>query len=226
MTGEGAGSRPSDGGESPAGTGEAGDGRVALGVDRISHQLKNPLQTISVNLEVLRLRASRSAAPDEQEEIDRLAGIVERGVRTLDRRIGMLVDLARRSSGDGWRRVSLGDYVRQATAAFQLDEREHGRGLEVELPAPEEDVEVKIRPGWLLAALLDAAGTPASGEGDRGILRVEVRDGQGTLELPVPPGEDGGSDAEDTASLREAIRRAGGEMYTAGNRIEVRFPED
>lgn len=208
------------GGESgtpPDRRGSIRDGVVAQGVDRISHQLKNPLQTISVNLEVLRLRASRDVSAEEAGEIDRLAEVVERGVRTLDRRIGMLVDLARRSSDDGWRRVALGSYVREAAATFQLDERESGRGLQVEVPPSEEDGEARIRPGWLVAALLEVVAALPSDEEGGAVVRVTVRDGHPRLELPDPPAGAGGA--------ADAIRRAGGEMARTGDRIHVTFPE-
>lgn len=217
-------SRPPDGPEGSGASAEVG-GVVERGVDRIAHQLRNPLQSITVNLEILRLKASKAVPPEEVDEVERLAGVVNESVRTLDRRIGMLVDLARRSPEEAPRRVALGRFVREVLAAFRLDEREDGPGMEVEVPSEEKDVEVRIRSGWLLVFLLDAAGMAAAGEGTGAVRVIREEDGA-RLEIPWPPEEDrGGPEADGVRRrLSEVARLAGGEMERETEVIAVRFP--
>lgn len=213
-----------------SGGGRLDDGLVAAGVDRISHQLKNPLQTIAVNLEVLRLEAERGASAGEaggDGEIERLTGVISGGVQTLDRRIGMLVALARRSGEAHPRRVSLGEYVRRASATFQLGDADYGRGLEVEVPGEEGDVEVLVRPGWLLAFLLEAA---AGAHGAAGaLLRVAAGEECARVELSTPAVGHGSAEGEDgperTERLAGLLRRAGAEDVgtASGGGIVARF---
>lgn len=63
-------------------------------LDRMSHQIKNPLQAIVVNAEVLRIRV-RGEAPELWEGLERFAEAVDAAVHLLDRRVRLLVDLAR-----------------------------------------------------------------------------------------------------------------------------------
>lgn len=208
------------------GTGIPEDRIVAEGVDRMAHQLKNPLQAITVNLEVLRLMATKSVGPDELEEVERLAGVVNESVRTLVRRIDLLVALARRSERDEpARRVRLGRVVREAAGAFRLDEREHGHGLELELPPGEEDPEVRVGVGWLAALLLRAVAA-AQDTGGRLRVRVTSMDEDGLLEFPaVPDPESGTPEARGALEgLAELARRAGGEPSPGQEGLSVRFP--
>lgn len=208
---------------------DRGEGEEVLtrAVDRISHQLKNPLQSISVNLEVLRLRARRDAPGDEDGEVERLSGVIDGAVRTLDRRIGMLVDLARRRDAREPRRLPLGGFVREAWETFRLGDREGGRPLELDVPSGEDDVEVVVRPGWLLALLLGA--TAAVPDDEEAVVRVRAHGDGAVLELPrspagPPAGPEAPAHGPEEGELREAVRRAGGELAGDDGRPEVRFP--
>lgn len=207
------------------GAGVPEDGIVAEGVDRMAHQLKNPLQAITVNLEVLRLKATKGVGPEELDEVERLAGVVNDSVRTLDRRIDLLVALARRSElEESLQRVRLGRFVREAAGAFRLDEREHGRGLELDLP-PGEDPEVRVGRGWLVALLLRSVAA-APDPGGRPRVRVRATDGGGLLEFPAVPGPE--SAPPEVRGVLEGLsglaRRSGGEPSLGEDGLSIRFP--
>lgn len=178
-------------------------------VDRIAHQLKNPLQAISVNLEVVRLRAG------EDGETDRLTRVMDDAVRTLDRRIRLLVALARRSPEEPVRVVDLASFVRETVAAFRLDDREHGRDVALRTP-PGEVGPVTVRPGQLVALVMALSEAPTVGARSPRVLRVAGDGENGVLAVT------GAADADERGSSEAGagdgpgvgpVLRAEGERY-------------
>lgn len=206
---------------------EAETSAVAEAVDRIAHQLKNPLQAMTVNLEVLRLRAGR----EEREETERVTGVVDQNIRLLDRRVRMLIALARRSPEEPFTGMDLAEAVREAGAAFRLDDREEGLGLE--LRVPDDEVEgsfsVRAREGQFLTLLLAVASAAGGGGGDEPYLTVGRDDEGGWIE--VGPGAPWG-DAAEGEEIRRQARRSGGTVVSPGeggerrgdDPLRVRFP--
>lgn len=206
---------------------EAESSALAEAVDRMAHQLKNPLQAMTVNLEVIRLRAARA---EDREELERLADVVDENIRLLDRRIRMLISLARRSPEEKPAALDLGEQVRQALDAFRLDEREDGLGLQVRLPGDDgegPDLAVRAREGGLLALVLAGAACAAgAGGGEPPYLAVGASRGRAWIEFGPRADCPGGDGREE---LVEQARRAGGEVGTAeeepaGRPLRVRFP--
>lgn len=218
----------SSGGEPVGIAGE--DPLLATAVDRIAHQLRNPLQAIAVNLEVIRLRARR----EDTGEVDRVAGVVDDNVRLLDRRLGYLIDLARRSPDEPVTSVDAAGLVAGAAAAFRLDAREDGMLIRVEVPgegrtgtaggeagasaegdAAEAALTVEARRGSLLALVLRLA-LRLSREAAGGVLRVR---GEGDrVWLEAVPEEAGGGWARGAAreEMEQLARLAGGEAAPTG----------
>lgn len=198
---------------------------LAEAMDRIAHQLKNPLQAMTVNLEVIRIRAGEG----DVDEVERLTRVVDENVRRVDRRIRMLVALARRSPDETPTDADLEELVREASAAFRLDDREDGPGLRVRAPDEGEgvgDAVVRVRPGELLALILSVASraTRADSGGEPPYLAVGADGAGGWIE--VGPGDLWGDPGERRA-IAERARRAGGEVEATGRDgsgpVRVRF---
>lgn len=214
------------GAEDPGGlAAEAESSVLAEAVDRIAHQLKNPLQAMTVNLEVIRMRAGG----DEAEETERLTGVVDEHIRLVDRRIRMLVALARRSPDESLTAIDLAELLQEATAAFRLDEREDGPDLRLRLPEGVREGDgpsIRGRKGALLALVLAAAsGAPhAARRGEDPYLAAGGDDEGGWIEVgPGPPWGSG----EQRDELAEQGRRAGGEVEApegGAGPFRVRFP--
>lgn len=123
-------------------------------VDRMAHQLRNPLQAIVVNLEVLRVRTS-GADPDLWAQLEGYAEGIDQSVRRLDRLLRLLV-YAARAPADEFESVDLERMVHDLVGGVALDsEPAPVRLLEGEAPPA-----VRARPGrlarWLFALLTDA----------------------------------------------------------------------
>lgn len=209
MTGDGApegtGSDPS-GGERRA-TREAGDGPdlLAAAVERMAHQLKNPLQAVAVNLEVIRGRV-RGQAPELWEGLERFGRAVDDNVSLLDRRFRLLLALGRRGPDDELRDVDPAALAVDLAAALRLDEEAPGIEV-VRSPGDDDGPAARLRPGHLLAFLLDAWLAAARAGAER--TPVEIRRSSGSLGLafPVPRSASDGRDR-----WREMARVAGGEL--------------
>ncbi|MDP2498538.1 MAG: hypothetical protein Q8W44_11210 [Candidatus Palauibacterales bacterium] len=213
------------GGEDPGSLGaEVGSSVLAEAVDRIAHQLKNPLQAMTVNLEVIRMRA----AEGDEEETERLTGVVDQNIRLVDRRIRMLIALARRSPEEPRTGVDLAEFLQEAAAAFRLDEREDGQGLRLRLPDADgegDGLSVRAREGALLALVLAAASGArhAAREGNEPYLAAGSGEEPWVEVGPGGPWESG----EQRDELAEQARRAGGEVETdttGEGPFRVRFP--
>lgn len=202
---------------------EAESSVLAEAVDRIAHQLKNPLQAMTVNLEVIRMRAAEG-----DEETERLTGVVDQNIRLVDRRIRMLIALARRSPEEPRTGVDLAEFLQEAAAAFRLDEREDGQRLRLRLPDADgegDGLSVRAREGALLALVLAAASGArhAAREGNEPYLAAGSDDEPWVEVGPRGPWESG----EQRDELAEQARRAGGEVEadaTGEGPFRVRFP--
>lgn len=232
MTGDGA---PEGDGSDPSGgerrsTREGGDGLdlLAAAVERMAHQLKNPLQAVVVNLEVIRGRV-RGQAPELWEGLERFGRAVDDNVTLLDRRIRLLLALGRRGPGDELREVDPAELAGDLAAALRLDEEAPGIEV-VRSPGDDDGPAARVRPGHLLALLLDAWLAAARAGAER--TPVEVRRSSGFLGLvfPVPR-----SAADRGDRWREMARAAGGALEEEGEggrdgedgaetTVHVRFP--
>lgn len=217
MSGEGRG----------AGGGPGPDpGLLAEAVDRVAHQIKNPLQAVSMNLEVIRMRVSQEA-PELWEELERFAGAVDDNVGVLDRRLRLLLALGRRSAEDTPESVDVTELVEDFAAALRLDEERPA--LRVESTGA--GLAARARPGFLLELVLDVHGRMAREHPDREVLPVRVRAGREGVDLSFRlPGAvaDGAADPE--PRWRDLAERAGGraalEAGDPGTRLRVRLPAD
>lgn len=189
-------------------------------VGRMAHQLRNPMQAIAVNLEVVRTKVSREA-PGVWEGLERFADAADENVRLLNRRLELLVAAGRRTSGEEPATLAPVRLARDLAAAVRFD-REPPR-VRVEAGEAMADAGVRTPPGALVALLfgmLRAARLAAAGE--EVVLRAS-RPGEGgevLLEVAVPAA--GGSDWEGLAAA--AGGRAESAREGAGRRLRVFLP--
>lgn len=181
---------------------------LASVLDRMAHELRNPLQAVTVNLEVVRMRVGRGA-PEVWTDVERFAEAVDANAGLLLRRLQLALDIARRAPDDPLETRDLRALVEDLCGALRMDEERPG----ITVGGAERGATgVKVRAGYLvelLVRLFDAARAAAVGEGVEARV-AQARDGESvTLELS-PEGA-----AELPGGCAELAERAGGRLTGA-----------
>ncbi|MFW6010828.1 MAG: hypothetical protein ACOC9H_02805 [Gemmatimonadota bacterium] len=174
---------PGEGGES--GSLDPPSGKLLASVlDRMAHELRNPLQAVTVNLEVVRMRVGRGA-PEVWSDVERFAEAVDANARLLNRRLRLALDIARRAPDDPLETRDLRVLVEDLCGALRMDEERPGVAVE---GAERGATGVEARAGYLvelLVRLLDAARAAATD--DTVVARVaKARDG-GSVTFELSP---------------------------------------
>ncbi len=170
MSGDGGGAWPEE------------EGLLAEAVERMAHQIKNPLQAVTMNLEVIRAR-TRKEAPELWEGLDRFASAVDQNVEVLDRRLRLLLALGRRDPSDEAREIDPAALARDFAAALRLDQEPPG----VRVEGGGEGLAARGRAGHLLALLLAAwRGAAEAGATDCPVTVEPAEDGLSvSVEVPA-----------------------------------------
>lgn len=204
-----------------AGDGVGGDRRtddlLARAVDRMAHQIKNPLQAVAMNMEVIRTRVRREV-PELWEGLERYAGAVDENVELLDRRLRLLLALGRRSPDDDPESLDPESLARDFAAALRLDREDPPVEVEGRGEGGGAGLGARGRPGFVLALLLDVWEAAREAGARDGKLRVRVEEGEGhvRLEVRLPPTPGGGGIASRRADRwRRLGRDAGGSVEVA-----------
>lgn len=174
-------------------------------LDRMAHQIKNPLQAVTVNLEVVRMRVRREA-PEVWPDVERFAEAVDANARLLHRRLQLVLAMARRSTDDAEEPVDLRALIDDVVGALRFGEE--GPKVRVE-GAERGEVGVASRVGYLVelvVRLLDAARAAAPGPSVELRVTIAEHDGRAALELSA-----GGADGPPAGCADLAVR-AGGEL--------------
>ena len=94
--------------------------------DDLAHEIKNPLHSMVINLEVLKRRLIR-ALPDQPEDLMRYVGVLSGELDRVNRRVELLLHLARPDRGGD--SMSLGEVIEDHLELLELEcER---RGVEL-----------------------------------------------------------------------------------------------
>lgn len=125
-------------------------------VDRMAHELKNPLQAIIVNAEVVRVRApdrreGAGGGEGEPEALEPFLSAIEKSVERLDRHLRLLI-LVARSATEGVAPAAPLDLAGELVGALRLDSG--SSPVVVEPPPEREGPTVPLRAGRFLACLL------------------------------------------------------------------------
>lgn len=189
--------------------------------DDLAHEIKNPLHSMVINLEVLRRRVGRietQAAPELLRYVEILSGELER----VNRRIELLLHLVRPGrNGDA---AVLSDLLEEMLELIELEAAR--RSVHVEYrPAPAAArVHLPRDPTRqvVLNLVFDALDALVPG----GTLALDAREADGALYLVVsaivPNGAPSAPDAARRAARLEAARALG---QTIGARVET-LPTD
>lgn len=197
-------------------------------LDRMAHQLKNPLQAIVVNLEVVRLRA-RQQAPEAWEALEPFATSIDANVKLLDRRLRLLLHLCR--SGRGPERVDVGELVEELVAAVRLDEPPVPVRVEMAAGLPAGRVRAGPLVGLLFLALERLRDEREENGGE---VRVRVHAESGKLFVDLGPagslgaGGKASGPGEEWETLVRAACESGVELRRVGGgegpRLRIALP--
>lgn len=155
--------------------------------DALAHEIKNPLHSMVINLEVLKRRLSRPSG--EGSDVLRYATVLGEELDRVHRRIELLLRLTRPERG-GPEETTLNELVEEVMELVNVEARQRDARVEYERGGPMARVRMGRQQARqiVLNLVLDALDGLESGE----TLRVEVHTGGGRAVLTVsggPPGE-------------------------------------
>ena len=147
--------------------------------DDLAHEIKNPLHSMVINLEVLRRRIARLAETD-QGDLLRYAGVLGGELDRVTRRIDLLLRLVRPERGE---LTTLGETVGEMLDLVELERDRHGITIDFEVPPMVVRGTLRREHAWQLGMnlLLEALDSTAPGgtitirtarQADRAILRL------------------------------------------------------
>ena len=150
---------------------------IASLTSQVAHEIKNPLNSISLRLELLRSRVSEEA-PDTDAEF----AILSEEVTRLDRVVRTFLDFNRPVELD----LEEMDVVESARDVFQFLEPEAvERGIKTSFDAPGEPVLVQADHGLLRQALLNIAVNAIEAMGNGGELKLLLQKMQETCIIRI-----------------------------------------
>ncbi len=189
--------------------------------DDLAHEIKNPLHSMVINLEVLRRRLTR-LNDGAGDDLLRYAGILDMELERINRRIDLLLRVVRpnRESDEP---ASLGDILEELKELLTLECEQHGVGLDTCFPLPQSRVRLprasarQVILGLVLKTLdsMDAGGTlflAIDGEGES--VRVGIA-ATGPDGAPLPP-PDAGEPEAGLAVARALAESLGGGVEVQG----------
>ncbi len=137
--------------------------------DDLAHEIKNPLHSMVINLEVLRRRLSR--LDGGADDLLRYAGILDMELERINRRIDLLLRVVRpnRESDEP---AALGEILDELKELLTLECEQHGVGLDTCFPLPES--RARLRRASARQVILDLV-----------LKTLDSMDGGGTLFLAI-----------------------------------------
>ncbi|HYW13468.1 MAG TPA: histidine kinase dimerization/phospho-acceptor domain-containing protein [Longimicrobium sp.] len=176
--------------------------------DALAHEIKNPLHSMVINLEVLKRRLTR--APTEGADVLRYANVLGEELDRVNRRIELLLRLSRPDRG-GTDDTTLNELVEEVIELVSLEARHREAHVGYEPGAQMARVHVgrQYARQIILNLVLDALDGLAGGE----TLQLDIQAGADRAALTISggPSSEGGERLAVAASLAEAV----------GGRVEV-----
>jgi signal transduction histidine kinase len=154
--------------------------------DDLAHEIKNPLHSMVINLEVLKRRAARVGG-DVAEDLQRYAGVLAAELERVNRRIELLLRLSR--PGRVAELATLGELVDELLELLELEGRHHDvavifhpgeRAIRARLPR-------EVGRQVILNLVLDAL--ESAGAGARLSISLDQGEDGATLEVACSGGE-------------------------------------
>jgi signal transduction histidine kinase len=157
--------------------------------DDLAHEIKNPLHSMVINLEVLRRRIARLSAA-EQGDLLRYAGVLGGELDRVTRRIDLLLRLVRPERGGEL--TTLGHTIEEMLDLVELERERHGVAIDFEPAQFPLRGHLRREHAWQLAMnlLLEALDSAAPGGTitirsellpDRTLLRVATTANEGAF---------------------------------------------
>ena len=187
--------------------------------DDLAHEIKNPLHSMVINLEVLKRRVGRAdAADDVLRYIGVLAGELER----VNRRIELLLRLSR--PGRGAEATTLNELTEELMELIQLEARHHEVSVDYQPGTAAARVFVPREPARQVILNLVLEVIDRLGRG--GCLRLGVREEGGRARVLVGGGEGaaaaaGWREVEDGTRSDAPVAVARALAQRAGGRVEL-----
>lgn len=181
--------------------------------DDLAHEIKNPLHSMVINLEVLKRRVARADAADE---VLRYIGVLAGELERVNRRIELLLRLSR--PGRGPESTTLNELVEELMELIQLEARHADATVDYQPEGPPARVFVAREPTRqaILNLVLEVIDHMERG----GTLRIAIREREGRARLAVA---DSASAVPAIQADLETARMAAAASLAAGidGRVEV-----
>ena len=179
--------------------------------DDLAHEIKNPLHSMVINLEVLKRKVARAAG--ESEDLQRYFGVLSGELERVNRRIELLLRMSR--PGRAAESTTLRDLVEELMELIQLEARHREASVDFQPGEGVSRIFVPREPARqvILNMVLDALDSAGPGstlrvhldEADDGVrMRVESQGGD--------PSEDEPGPLERVAVARHLAERMGGRV--------------
>lgn len=178
--------------------------------DDLAHEIKNPLHSMVINLEVLRRRVARTAAGD-QDDVQRYIGVLAGELERVNRRIELLLRLSR--PGRGAESTTLNELAEELMELIQLEARHHEATVEYDPGAHAARVHVPREPAR--QAILNLVLDVIDGLQPGAVLRLSiVREENGARLVVQGSGTavETGADGTRIAAARQLAEAMGGRV--------------
>lgn len=187
----------------------------------LAHEIKNPLHSMVINLEVLRRRISRPGG-SEPDELMRYANVLDSELERVNRRFERLLSIVRpdRSASP----TTLRDVVDESLELLEV-ERER-RKIHVVFEPVEAHVRPTLPPDTARHLVLDLllAVMDSLVDGAEMILRTEIEPGWSHLRISAAGRADAEVDEGDLEIARAVTAELGGELRDAGDAVILSVP--
>ncbi|HEX6911825.1 MAG TPA: histidine kinase dimerization/phospho-acceptor domain-containing protein [Longimicrobium sp.] len=170
--------------------------------DALAHEIKNPLHSMVINLEVLKRRLSR--APGEGADVMRYATVLGEELDRVSRRIELLLRLSRPDRG-GTDDITLNELVEEVMELVNLEARH--REASVEYQGSMQMARVRVGRQHARQIILNLVLDVLDGLGGGDTLHVDIRGDADRAVLTVSGGSssEGGERLAVVAALAEAV---------------------
>lgn len=170
--------------------------------DALAHEIKNPLHSMVINLEVLKRRLAR--APAEGGDVLRYATVLGEELDRVHQRIELLLRLSRPERG-GAEETTLNELVEEVMELVTLEARHREARVEYQCGAQMARVRLGRQAARqiILNLVLDALDGLSGGD----TLRIAVReeDGRAMMTISGAPSSEAGERLAVAAALAEAV---------------------
>lgn len=173
--------------------------------DDLAHEIKNPLHSMVINLEVLRRRVSRWSGADATE-LMRYVGILSGELDRVSQRVDLLLRVVRTDRGG--EPVSLAETIEDLLEVVELERERHR--ISIELRPPEQITRARIPRETARQLVINLLLIAIDEAGPGGTVSISSGQGDGAEELRLlaAPAGEGDRSASDGVAEGHSMRAA------------------